>query len=177
MTLQEKVKASIRDVADFPRPGILFKDITPLLAQPALVEQIINSLTKDFEPLKADAIVGIESRGFIFGSLLANALHIPFVPVRKAGKLPFRTIHESYQLEYGSATVEMHNDALQQGSRVIIHDDLLATGGTAAAAGRLVNRLGARVETFSFLINLSFLGGESTLTTEFGVNPHCLLHY
>lgn len=177
MTLQEKMKASIRDVADFPRPGILFKDITPLLAQPALVDEVVEALAREFESLKADAVVGIESRGFIFGSLLANVLNIPFVPVRKAGKLPFHTIKESYNLEYGSATLEIHNDAFAPGSRVIIHDDLLATGGTAAAAGRLVGRLGATVETFSFLINLSFLSGESTLKADFRVNPHYLLNY
>jgi adenine phosphoribosyltransferase len=177
MTLKERMNASIRDVADFPKPGILFKDITPLLAQPALVDEIVKALALEFRLLKADAVVGIESRGFIFGSLLANALRIPFVPVRKAGKLPFHTLKESYKLEYGSATLEIHNDALLPGSRVIIHDDLLATGGTAAAAGRLVGQLGATVEAFSFLINLSFLNGESALKTEFGVNPHYLLNY
>lgn len=177
MTTVEKVRSIIRDVSDFPKPGILFKDITPVLADSQLVHEIMRDLVRDFKPQQYDAIVGIESRGFIFGSLLAYELKIPFVPVRKAGKLPYKTISESYALEYGNATIEIHEDALRAGSRVLIHDDLLATGGTAAAAARLVNKLGARAEAFSFLINLSFLGGDQILFDEFGVKPHYLISY
>ncbi len=177
MLLSEKVKSVIRDVPNFPKPGILFKDITPVLADTALVHEIAQSLIEEFKPQYFDAIVGIESRGFIFGSLLAYELKVPFVPVRKAGKLPFHTISESYDLEYGQATIEIHEDALKPGSRVLIHDDLLATGGTAAAAARLVNKLGAKEVAFSFLINLSFLKGEDILFKEFGVKPNYLISY
>lgn len=177
MKLEDKVKQAIRDVADFPKPGILFKDITPLLANPPLVAEIVAALARDFSGQRIDAVVGIESRGFIFGSLLAQALQIPFVPVRKSGKLPFHTIKEAYSLEYGEAVIEIHNDALLAGSRVVIHDDLLATGGTAAAAGRLVKKLGAEVAAFSFLINLSFLKGHQVLEQDFGVAPLSLVNY
>lgn len=177
MDTVEKVKLVIRDVPDFPKPGILFKDITPVLANTALVHEIMQRLVQDFKPQQFDAIVGVESRGFIFGSLLAYELRIPFVPIRKAGKLPYKTIAESYKLEYGEATIEIHEDAIQQGSKVLVHDDLLATGGTAAAAARLVKKLGGKVGSFSFLINLSFLGGEQTLLDEFGVKPHYLINY
>jgi adenine phosphoribosyltransferase len=177
MSTIEQVKSVIRDVPDFPKPGILFKDITPVLADTQLVHQIMQSLVNDFKPLKFDAIVGIESRGFIFGSLLAYELKIPFVPIRKAGKLPYKTLSESYALEYGNASIEIHEDAIKPGSRVLVHDDLLATGGTAVAAARLVNKLGAKADAFSFLINLSFLGGEQILLNEFGVKPHYLVSY
>lgn len=177
MHISEKVKLEIRDVKDFPKPGILFKDITPVLANTGLVHEIVQELVREFKPHGYDAIIGIESRGFIFGSLLAYELDCPFIPVRKAGKLPFHTISETYDLEYGSATIEIHEDALKKGSRVLIHDDLLATGGTAAAAARLVSKLGAETAAFSFLINLSFLKGEDILLKEFGVKPHYLISY
>lgn len=177
MELVTKAKEIIRDVEDFPKKGILFKDITPLLANADMVHEIVQELVVDFKPLKYDAIVGIESRGFIFGSLLAYELNIPFIPIRKAGKLPYATLSESYSLEYGNATIEIHEDAIAHGSKVLIHDDLLATGGTAAAAGRLVRKLGAQTIEFSFLINLSFLQGEQTLFDEFGVKPHYFITY
>lgn len=177
MNTVDKIKSVIRDVPDFPKPGILFKDITPVLANTQLVHEIMQDLVRDFRPQQFDAIVGIESRGFIFGSLLAYELKLPFIPIRKAGKLPFKTIAESYDLEYGQATIEIHEDAIKPGSRVLVHDDLLATGGTAAAAARLVNKLGAKTEAFSFLINLSFLKGDQTLLDEFGVKPHYLISY
>jgi adenine phosphoribosyltransferase len=177
MSVSDKVKSVIRDVPDFPKPGILFKDITPVLADTTLVHEIVQALVNDFKPGGYDAIVGIESRGFIFGSLLAYELEIPFIPVRKAGKLPFHTLSESYDLEYGQATIEIHKDALKPGSRVLIHDDLLATGGTAAAAARLVHKLGAEATDFSFLINLSFLKGDNILFDEFGVKPNYLISY
>jgi adenine phosphoribosyltransferase len=177
MQLSEKVKEVIRDVPDFPKPGILFKDITPVLGDPALVREIVADMVQYFKPFDFDAIVGIESRGFIFGSLLAYQLQRPFIPVRKAGKLPYKTVSQSYDLEYGQAMIEMHDDALQPGMKVLIHDDLLATGGTAVAAAHLVTKLGANVEAFSFLINLSFLQGEENLIKQFSVKPHYLINY
>jgi adenine phosphoribosyltransferase len=156
----------IRDVPDFPQPGIMFKDITPVLANPKAMRQVIDLFIKFATPKKPDIIVGIESRGFVFGMPLALEMNLPFVPVRKLGKLPYRCIHEEYALEYGTNTVEMHQDGIAQGNRVIIVDDLLATGGTAAAAKRLVNRLGGTVEGFAFLIELSFLHGRLALAND-----------
>ncbi len=164
MTIEEKVKASIRDVVDFPKPGILFKDITPILENPVLCREITSSLAEPFRNLDIDAILGVESRGFLFGILLAQQLNIPFIPVRKAGKLPYRTVSWSYDLEYGSATIEMHADAIKPDWKVIVHDDLLATGGTAAAAAELIKSQGASVQAFSFLVELSFLNGKDTLS-------------
>jgi len=159
-------KSLIREVPDFPRPGIMFKDITPVLASPKAMRQVIDLFIEFATPKKPDAIVGIESRGFVFGMPLALEMGLPFVPVRKLGKLPFQTIYEEYSLEYGTNTVEMHIDAISQGDRVIIVDDLLATGGTAAAAKRLVNRLSGTVEGFAFLIELAFLHGRLALGDE-----------
>ncbi len=156
----------IRDVPDFPRPGIMFKDITPVLADARAMREIIGKFIEFAAPKRPDAIVGIESRGFVFGMPLALEMDLPFIPVRKMGKLPYRTIHEEYQLEYGTNTVEMHEDAIAEGDRVIIVDDLLATGGTAAAAKRLVNRLGGTVEGYTFLIELGFLHGRLALADE-----------
>ena len=156
----------IRDVPDFPRPGIMFKDITPVLANPKAMRQVIDLFIEYATPKKPDIIVGIESRGFVFGMPLALEMNLPFVPVRKFGKLPHQCIHEEYELEYGKNSVEMHVDAVLQGNRVIIVDDLLATGGTASAAKRLVNRLGGTVEGFAFLIELSFLHGRIALGND-----------
>lgn len=175
MSIEEKIKGQLRDVIDFPKPGIVFKDITPLLANPPVRAEVLEAIVSHFRPLKADAIAAVEARGFIFGMLIAHELGIPFVPVRKAGKLPYSKLTESYSLEYGEASIEMHDDAVKKDSRVIIHDDLLATGGTAAAAGRLVRRLGGVVAGYSFLINLSFLPGEANLKAQFGVQPHYLV--
>lgn len=164
MTIEEKVKASIRDVADFPKQGILFKDITPILENPVLCREIAASLSEPFKNQEINAIVGVESRGFLFGMLIAQHLNIPFIPVRKAGKLPYHTVSWSYDLEYGSATIEMHADAIKPNWKVIVHDDLLATGGTAAAAAELIISQGATVEGFSFLVELSFLNGQNALS-------------
>ncbi|MHB8635812.1 MAG: adenine phosphoribosyltransferase [Fimbriimonadaceae bacterium] len=155
--------ALIRDVADFPKPGIMFKDITPVLQHPAAMRQAVELLTQDARELNAEAIVGIESRGFIFGAPMAGALDLPFVMARKLGKLPYDRISEEYALEYGTNTVEMHTDAVKKGQRVYIVDDLLATGGTAAAAARLVERLGGKVCGFGCLVELTFLNGRSVL--------------
>lgn len=156
----------IRDIPDFPKPGILFKDITPVLASAVAMHEIIERFAEFARAKEPTVIVGIESRGFVFGMPLALAMGLPFVPVRKLGKLPYDTIHEEYALEYGTNAVEIHADAIRQGDRVIVVDDLLATGGTANAAKRLVNRLGGTVEGFTFLIELEFLHGRLALTND-----------
>lgn len=177
MSISDKFKSVVRDVKDFPKPGILFKDITPVFNDPQLVGQIIDELVSQIKPLNPDVIAAVEARGFIFGSLLAHALRCKFVPIRKAGKLPYYTKREEYALEYGTAAIEMHEDAIEKGSRVLIHDDLLATGGTAEAAGRLINSSGGVIVGFSFLINLGFLPGAENLKASFGVNPYYLVEY
>lgn len=153
----------IRAVPDFPKPGILFRDMTPLLADPIAFNTSIDLLIEALGTTKADAIVAIESRGFIFGAALASRLRLPFVPVRKPGKLPAKKVRVEYALEYGTDALEMHEDALAPGARVVIVDDLLATGGTAAAAADLVARLGGKVEAFAFVVGLSFLKGSDRL--------------
>ena len=177
MTLEDKVKASIRDVYDYPKPGIVFKDITPVLANPSLVHEIAAALADRIKGKKIDGIAAVEARGFIFGSILAHALNCRFIPVRKAGKLPFKTIKQEYSLEYGSASVEVHVDAIKPGWNVLVHDDLLATGGTAAAAGEIIESCGAQIAGFSFLINLGFLPGEQYLQNRFGMKPDYLVTY
>jgi len=159
----ERVKALMRDVPDFPVPGIVFKDITPVLKDPEALGMIIEKLREMYADLDIDAVVGIESRGFIIGTPLALALNAPFVPIRKAGKLPFDKIKVSYKLEYGEATIEMHTDALDKGDRILIVDDLLATGGTTAASIELVEKLGAEVVKCAFVIELGFLKGRKVL--------------
>jgi len=171
------IQSLLRDVPDFPKPGILFKDITPLLADPIARKQVVKEIAKHYESAKIDVIAAVEARGFIFGALLAEALEVPFVPVRKSGKLPYHKIQEEYALEYGTASIEMHVDAFTPGSRVLIHDDLLATGGTASAAGSMIQRLGGEVAGFSFVINLAFLPGEKLLSERFGVKPHYLVRF
>jgi adenine phosphoribosyltransferase len=177
MQLEAKIKSSIRDVQDYPKPGIIFKDITPVLAKPELVREIVKNIVSKYADLRIDAIAAIEARGFILGSIIAHELNCRFIPIRKLGKLPFRTLSQEYTLEYGSTSVEMHEDAVQDNWRVVIHDDLLATGGTAAAAAELVKRLGGEVIGFNFLINLSFLPGEKNLKEKYGIDPYCLVSY
>lgn len=154
----------IRDVPDFPTKGIVFKDITTLLEKPAALKEGAEYLYRLTEGLSIQKVVGIESRGFIFGALLADQLSAGFVPVRKPGKLPYQTIQEKYDLEYGSDCLEIHQDAIQKGERVLLHDDLLATGGTALAACKLIEKLGGEVVQVSFLIELSFLKGREKLS-------------
>ena len=161
--ISEKIKSSVRDVQDFPKPGILFKDITQLLVDFRVRRQIVKALAVEARKLKVDAIIGVESRGFLFGISLADELNVPFVPVRKAGKLPFTKNKIEYELEYGTAEIEIHTDALVKGSRVLIHDDLLATGGTALAAAQLVKSIGGDVAGFGFIIELSDLKGREKL--------------
>jgi len=161
--IANQIKQIIRDVPDFPKPGIVFKDITPILKSPALCHEITVALAEQLASLKIDVVAGIESRGFLFGLALAQQLNVPFVPIRKVGKLPYKTIQQSYNLEYGSATLEVHEDAFEPGQKVLIHDDLLATGGTVVAASALVQKLDAEVAGYSFLINLDFLNGKERL--------------
>lgn len=163
--VSDKIKQIIRDVPDFPKPGIIFKDITPILKNPDLCNEIADALAEQLQGLQIDVVAGIESRGFLFGLALAQKLNVPFVPIRKAGKLPYKTVQQSYDLEYGSATLEVHEDAFEAEQNVLIHDDLLATGGTVVAASQLVQKLGAKVAGYSFLINLAFLNGKDRLTT------------
>ncbi len=162
-TIEEKLKSSIRDIKDFPKEGIIFKDITPILKEPVLCGEVVQEIASHFKSQNIDVVAGIESRGFLFGVEIARALGVPFVPVRKVGKLPYETISHKYELEYGFAEIEIHTDAIEKGQRVLIHDDLLATGGTAAAAAELFSKIGGEVAGFSFLINLDFLNGSDIL--------------
>lgn len=161
--ITEQIKSVIRDIPDFPKEGILFKDITPILKDPDLCNQMIDHMLLLIGEDKPDAVVGIESRGFLFGMGLAQRLGVPFIPVRKVGKLPADTHKISYDLEYGSATLEIHKDALPVGAKVLIHDDLLATGGSAAAASQLVEMCGASILSYLFLISLDALNGRARL--------------
>lgn len=164
MTLN--IEPYIRDVVDFPKKGIVFKDITPLLNDPAAFRLTLDHLTERYQDQQLDAIVGIESRGFIFGAALADRLNVGFVPARKPGKLPAETIAESYQLEYGEATLELHCDAFAKGARILLIDDLLATGGTLNAAIKLIERLGGQLVESAVIIELCFLGGRGKLPPE-----------
>ena len=161
--ISDKLDKAIREVPDFPRPGINFKDITTLLLDPELSTEIIDAFIERLKGKKIDAIVGVESRGFLFGLMLANKMGIPFVPIRKVGKLPGETLKFKYDLEYGSAEVEVHKSDIQKGWNVVVHDDLLATGGTACAASELMQQLGAKVAGFAFVISLDFLQGNKKL--------------
>ncbi|HEY0996568.1 MAG TPA: adenine phosphoribosyltransferase [Gemmatimonadaceae bacterium] len=157
------LKRAIRDVPDFPKPGVVFKDITPVLADPRLFGQVVEAMAAPWRAQGITHVVGIESRGFILGAPVALALGAGFVPIRKPGKLPFATRFEEYALEYGTDRLEVHVDACDAGARVLIVDDVLATGGTAAAACRLVEAVGGEVMGLSFLLALGFLGGEKAI--------------
>ncbi len=160
----EDLKNFIRTIKDFPKPGIMFKDITTLLKEPAGIRITVDKLVNLAKDLNISKVVGIESRGFIFGSVLAEKLNAGFVPIRKPGKLPAETEKKTYALEYGTDTIEIHKDAIKRGERILIHDDLLATGGTALAAANLVELLGGEVVQLSFIIELSFLKGREKLS-------------
>lgn len=170
----EELRAAIRNVPDFPKPGIQFKDITPVLGDARLFRGLMSHLTSGFKCGDVDAVVGIDARGFIFGAAAALELNAAFVPIRKKGKLPYRTHEQSYDLEYGSNTIAIHTDAVKPGSRVVLIDDLLATGGTAAAAVELLKRLGADVREVVFFIELAFLHGREKLA---GVPVRSLVTY
>jgi adenine phosphoribosyltransferase len=175
MSLEQDIKLAIRDVPNFPKEGIMFKDITPIFYDQVLCSKIVDGFIAQMSEIP-DAIVGIESRGFLFGFLVANKLNIPFVLIRKAGKLPYKTISYEYALEYGHSKIEIHEDALKPNWKVIIHDDLLATGGTAEAAAQLVKKLDAKVLGFNFVVGLDFLNGKDKLNLHSN-NIQCLVHY
>lgn len=158
-----ELKEAMRTIPDFPAEGILFKDITPILASPALLKRACDALTDFARERGAEVIVGIDARGFLFGTPVALALGLPFVPVRKKGKLPWKTVEASYELEYGTATIEMHQDALGPGRKAVVIDDLLATGGTAKATCELIERLGGTVAGCGFITELTFLEGRAKL--------------
>lgn len=166
--------ALIRNVPDFPKPGIQFKDVTTLLLQPEAFRKVIDDWTERYSPMKLDAIVGVDARGFIFGSALAYAMGLPFVPVRKKGKLPGETYAEDFELEYGVDTIEIHVDAIAPGHKVLVVDDLLATGGTVAAVTRLLERMKVDVVEAAFVIELPPLKGRERLE---GVTVHSLIEF
>ena len=170
----QRLKDKIRDIPDFPKPGIIFKDITPLVKDPATLRLSIHQLIHPFLGRDITAVAGMEARGFIFGSLVAWELNLPFIPLRKPGKLPDDAQSVSYDLEYGSASLEVHTDALDKNDRVLLVDDLLATGGTAKASCDLIEQLGATVEALAFVIELDFLHGRDKLNNY---QIHSLLHY
>jgi adenine phosphoribosyltransferase len=157
--IAQQIKSAIRDIPDFPKPGIIFKDITPILKDPQLCKNIVDAFAEQLKGIRIDAIAGIESRGFLFGLMLATKLGVPFIPVRKAGKLPYTIKQKAYKLEYGTATIELHTDAFEPGQHILIHDDLLATGGTALATSELIQEMGGVVAGFSFVVGLGFLNG------------------
>ena len=174
--IKTKIDQLVRTVPDFPKKGISFKDITPLLLDCNLTDEIIDSFVEELNGLDVDAVVGVESRGFLFGFLLANKLRVPFVPVRKVGKLPGETLRYKYNLEYGSSEVEIHKEDINEGWNVLIHDDLLATGGTAVASAELISQLNANVTAFAFVIELGFLNGKDRLK-EYSDNIISLTNY
>lgn len=174
--VETRLKATVRDVQDFPKEGILFKDITPVLGDAQLCTDLVDKMYNKYKDQGIDAVAGVESRGFFFGFMLANRLGVPFIPIRKKGKLPFTTVSIEYALEYGTAVIEMNSDAITKGMNVIVHDDLLATGGTAYAAAELIKRQGGKIAAFDFVIELEFLkGGE--LLKEHSPNVNSILTY
>jgi len=176
MELSERIKQTVRDVKDFPKEGIVFKDISTILLNADLCKDIVAHLAEKHRNSNLQGIAGIESRGFLFGFPLAMALGIPFILIRKKGKLPYNKVSYAYQLEYGSAEIEMHSDAFNPGDRILIHDDLLATGGSAAAAAELVHKCGGKVAGFDFLVELAFLNGGETLK-NYKAQITSLVHY
>jgi adenine phosphoribosyltransferase len=168
MTIEERLKNTIRDVPDFPKEGIIFKDISTIMLDPKLSADLLDHLVESYKGKTIDAVAGIESRGFLLGYPLAISLGVPFILVRKQGKLPYKKISHQYELEYGNATIEMHTDAVSEGQHVLIHDDLLATGGSAAAAATLIEKCGGKIAGFSFLVSLDFLNGKDKLKTYTG---------
>ena len=161
-----KIQDFIREIPDFPKPGIIYKDITPLLLDAEATREATAALLRELDGQKIDKVAGIESRGFFFGTLLARELNCGFVPIRKAGKLPYETLSESYALEYGEDVLEIHRDAVTKGEKVLIHDDVLATGGTASAACKLIERMGGEIVQCNFLMDLKFLEGREKLESH-----------
>ncbi len=173
-TLAARTRAAIRDVPDFPKPGVLFRDITPLLADSLLFREVITELARPFLHVDITHVIGVESRGFLFGVPVAQLLNVAFVPARKPGKLPCPTVDEQFALEYGTDTLSIHADALDANAKVLIVDDVLATGGTAAAVVRLAEKCGAKVAGMAFLSELTFLGGRAVLNGAF---LHTIVQY
>ncbi|MBX9690398.1 MAG: adenine phosphoribosyltransferase [Candidatus Obscuribacterales bacterium] len=171
----EWLKGKIRDIPDFPKPGIIFKDLTTLLKDKEAFSYVIEVFADNYSKLNPDYIAGIEARGFILGPAIANKLNLGFIPVRKPGKLPHKVVKESYQLEYGTDTLEVHEDCVNKGDRVVLIDDLLATGGTAAAAYSLLNRVGAEIVSIGFVVELEFLGGRKKMPG--GVDVFSILQF
>ncbi len=165
-SILDLLESEIRNIPDFPKEGIQFKDITPLLKNPDTLELTSQVLARPFRHEDIDYVIGIESRGFLFGTNLAQDLHAGFIPIRKPGKLPADTVSATYALEYGQDTIEMHSDAFHEGARILIHDDLIATGGSAKAATELVEKLGATVVGYSFIIELADLHGKARLSED-----------
>lgn len=161
--IEQQIKEAIRDIPDFPKPGIVFKDITPILKDPVLCDKVLDAFVEKLKGTRIDVIAGVESRGFLFGLSLACKLGVPFIPVRKAGKLPYTIKQKAYKLEYGTAIIEMHTDAFEPGQHVLIHDDLLATGGTVTAASELIQEMGGIVSGCAFVVGLGFLNGKERI--------------
>lgn len=176
MNVEAKLRAAIRDVPDFPKEGIVFKDITPIMQNAELSNEVVDAMVELFKDQDLDAVAGIESRGFLFGYPLAMRLGLPFILIRKKGKLPYEKISHDYDLEYGSATIEMHTDAVGAKQKVLIHDDLLATGGSAEAAAYLIEKSGGQVAGFNFLVALDFLQGDEKLK-KFSDNISSFVNY
>lgn len=176
MSFVSRLEQAVRTIPDFPEPGIQFKDITPILKDPLLLQGVVHELIHPYIGQRIDKVVAMESRGFILGAMVAVEVGAGFVPVRKKGKLPYQTMTESYALEYGTDTLAMHIDAINEGDTVMVHDDVIATGGTAAATCKMVQRAGGRVIGCSFLIELAFLAGRSKLDTLTD-SIHAVLHY
>jgi adenine phosphoribosyltransferase len=164
--LLQQLRSAIRDIPDFPKPGIVFKDITPILGDADLFRSVVDALAEEAEDAKPSKIVGIDARGFLFGAAVAYRLGVGLVPVRKRGKLPYKTIGSTYELEYGDAAMEMHVDAIEKGERVVMVDDLLATGGTSGAAVDLIQKIGGSVCSALFVIELAFLNGRGKLPPD-----------
>jgi len=163
--IEQQIKAAVRDIPDFPKPGIVFKDITPILKDPGLCENVVDAFVEKLKGIRIDVVAGVESRGFLFGLTLACRLDVPFIPIRKAGKLPYTIKQKAYKLEYGTAIIEMHTDAFESGQHILIHDDLLATGGTVTAASELIKEMGGIVAGFAFVVGLGFLNGRERIAS------------
>ena len=176
MKALDLIKASITSIPDYPKPGIIFRDITSLVADPVAFQAVVDLIVEQYKDKNITKVLGTESRGFIFGAPVALALGLPFVLVRKPGKLPRETVSQDYQLEYGSDTLEMHTDSIVEGDKVVIIDDLLATGGTVEATIKLVKKLKGEVHDAAFVVNLPELGGEALLR-KLGVTPYTLVNF
>lgn len=174
--LQTRLHGIIRTVPNWPKPGVQFRDITPLFQTPALWNEVVAHFVEHYQNEKLDAIAGMEARGFIFGAALAYAMNLPFIPIRKQGKLPYQTLSESYELEYGTAIVEIHTDACREGDRVLLVDDLIATGGTLMAGQKLLQRLGAEVVAAAVVIDLPELGGTEKCRQN-GLSMYSLIQF